>query len=426
VAEDAAAALALVEREAAEGSRYDVAVLDMMMPGKDGLELARELRAHPAGADLPLVLLTSLVQRGHAEEARQAGITAYLPKPVRHDQLQQCLQTVLGLRAEPSGLPGETDKTAAAPVSFITRHTLTEGQPRLRILVAEDNLINQKLAVRMVERLGYQADVVESGSQALEALRRTSYAAVLMDCQMPGMDGYEATRLIRESENRDALRVTRDEPKEASSRESLSVSDTRHSSPVTRHVPIIAVTANAMQGDRERCLAAGMDDYLAKPVKGHELDAILRRWLPVQDSVGHVAALPPSTGTLAATRAVSGASDDIFNPAKLLRNVGGDEDLLSQLVDLFQQRGPAMVEKIGEAVNQGDAKRLEQSAHLLKGTAGNLCAREVVLAASRLEAYGRLRSLADAPAILDQLKIAMTRLTSVLDTYIAQARTIRS
>jgi signal transduction histidine kinase/CheY-like chemotaxis protein/HPt (histidine-containing phosphotransfer) domain-containing protein len=421
VAEDAAAALALVEREAAKNLRYDVAVLDMMMPGKDGLELARELRAHPAGSDLPLVLLTSLVQRGHAEQARQAGVTAYLPKPVRHDQLQQCLQTVLGLRTGPSGLPGTTDDMAAAPVSFITRHTLTEGLPKLRILIAEDNLINQKLVVRMVERLGYQADVVENGSQALEALRRTSYAAVLMDCQMPGMDGYEATRRIREGESAAGERQGAIGDRSELSSPTHSLLPIAHS-----HIPIIAVTANAMQGDRERCLAAGMDDYLSKPVKSHELDTVLRRWLPVPASVEPVDAPPPSSDLLAVAKTVGGSSDDIFNPAKLLRNVGGDDHLIRQLVDLFQQRGPAMVDRIGEAVDQGDAKKLEQSAHLLKGTAGNLCAREVVLAASRLEAYGRLGSLAEAPAVLDQLKLAMTRLTEVLETYIAQAGTTRS
>jgi CheY-like chemotaxis protein/HPt (histidine-containing phosphotransfer) domain-containing protein len=418
VAEDAATALALVEREAVEGSHYDVAVLDMMMPGKDGLELARELRAHPAAADLPLVLLTSLVQRGHAEQAKQAGITAYLPKPVRHDQLQQCLRTVLGFRSAPSGLREETDETAVASVSFITRHTLPEGQPRLRILVAEDNLINQKLAVRMVERLGYQADVVENGSQAIEALRRTSYAAVLMDCQMPGVDGYEATRRIREWEESHRSPVTGQSLQEPPTSPDFSPV-TNDKSPMTRdHIPIIAVTANAMQGDRERCLAAGMDDYLAKPVKSLELDAVLRRWLPTADSVPEVPASVSPMGRLAASGS-GRSSHDIFNLAKLLRNVGGDEALVRQLVELFQERGRFMVEKIGEAVEQGDAKRLEQTAHLLKGTAGNLCAREVVLAASRLEAYGHLGSLGEAPAVLEQLKVAMTRLSSVLDTYCA-------
>ncbi len=425
VAEDAATALALVERKAAEGSRYDVAVLDMMMPGKDGLELARELRAHPAGADVPLVLLTSLVQPGHAEQARQAGITAYLPKPVRHDQLQQCLRTVLGLRTEPSGLREEMDGSAVPSVSFITRHTLPEGGPRLRILVAEDNLINQKLAVRMVERLGYQADVVENGSQAIEALRRTSYAAILMDCQMPGMDGYEATRRIREWEESHRSLVSGQSLQELpTSPDSLPM--TNDESPMTRHhIPIIAVTANAMQGDRERCLAAGMDDYLAKPVKSQELETVLRRWLPTSDSAMDVVAPASPMEPLAASGG-GGAGEDIFNPAKLLRNVGGDERLVRQLVELFQERGSLMMEKITDAVEQDDAKRLEQAAHLLKGTAGNLCAREVVLAASRLEAYGRLGSLSEAPVVLERLKTAMTRLMSSLETYRAHARTGRS
>ena len=171
-APDATAAMALIEQRAEKGLFYDVAIVDMLMPGKDGLQLAKELKTHPVGSLVRLVILTSLVQRGHAELARQAGFVAYLTKPVRHDQLSNCLRTVLGL----SGLVSEGKPKAviAAAPSLITRHTLAETLSAPRVLVAEDNLINQKLTVRMLEKLGYQSDVVENGQDALAALGRVS------------------------------------------------------------------------------------------------------------------------------------------------------------------------------------------------------------------------------------------------------------
>ena len=208
-AQDATSAMALVEQQARDGVSYDVAIVDMLMPGKDGLEFAKEMKVHPIGSRVRLVILTSLIQRGHAELARQAGFVAYLTKPARHDQLSHCLRTVLGLPE----LAGETTlptETAPAP-PLITRHTLAETRSSARILVAEDNLINQKLAVRMLEKLGYQSDVVGNGQEALAALEKVSYAMVLMDCQMPLLDGLEATRLIRENERRQWSMVNRAE-----------------------------------------------------------------------------------------------------------------------------------------------------------------------------------------------------------------------
>ncbi|MEK7327136.1 MAG: response regulator, partial [Chloroflexota bacterium] len=195
-AQDAASAMALIEQQARNGIAYDVAIVDMLMPGKDGLQFAKEMKVHPVGSRVRLVILTSLIQRRQAELVRQAGFVAYLTKPARHDQLSNCLRTVLGM-PELVGEATVTTVTAPAP-PLITRHTLAETGSAARILVAEDNLINQKLTVRMLEKLGYQSDVVENGQEALAALDRVSYAMVLMDCQMPLVDGLEATRLIRE------------------------------------------------------------------------------------------------------------------------------------------------------------------------------------------------------------------------------------
>jgi CheY-like chemotaxis protein/HPt (histidine-containing phosphotransfer) domain-containing protein len=247
-AKDAHQALEMLMTAAEEDRAYDIAVLDFQMPEMDGLTLAKEISNSPTLAATRLVLLTSVGRRGDGERARDVGVDAYLTKPVRQSQLHECLRTVLGQPAKPK----EIERSA-----LVTRHTLAEAQhqTRPRILVAEDNPVNQKLIARLLEKMDYRADVAGNGIEALDALSRISYVAVLMDCQMPEMDGFEATSEIRRRD-----------------REQGS------------HTPIIAVTAHAMKGDRERCLAAGMDDYISKPVKADDLKALLERHLTLQRS----------------------------------------------------------------------------------------------------------------------------------------------
>ncbi|THJ12756.1 MAG: response regulator [Nitrospira sp. CG24C] len=403
-AQDAASAIALIEQQAEKGVSYDVAIVDMLMPGKDGLQLAKELKVHPVGSLVRLIILTSLIQRGHAELARQAGFLAYLTKPIRHDQLSNCLRTVLGL----PGITGERTLTAvAAPaLPLITRHTLSEIESAPRILVAEDNLINQKLTVRLLEKLGYQADVVENGREAIAALARNSYAMVLMDCQMPLLDGLEATRLIREREA-SSVREAQDEMQKTRD----ANSSTPYPLPFTpRRIPIVALTANAMSGDRERCLAAGMNDYLTKPIRKENLRGALDRWIaaPIQ---------PQASPTGDAKHSTDGIDAEvlpvIFDAPAMLRNIGGDTALLEDLVELFLQRYHAMLEAIRAALATRDQKAVEQAAHALKGTAGNLCASEVVLYAGQLEAFGRLGTLGEGPVIYTQLEKAVLRLVQL-------------
>lgn len=389
VADNAAAALALLEQAAAQGRPYELAILDVVMPDKDGLQLARELRQHPACSSVRIVVMTSLLQRGHAEQARQAGALGYLPKPVRHDELRDCLRTVLGIAR-----PAQAEPTSSSP-RLVTRHTLAEELARPRVLIAEDNIVNQKLAVRMIEKLGYRPDVVGNGQEALAALEKEQYAAILMDCQMPIMDGFEATRKVRE---REALLVKR----EASG---PSEQDTHHASRVTHHIPIIAVTANAMQGDRERCLAAGMDEYLAKPVKLDELRAAMQRWVRS----------PASQAKRASVQV--GDERRAFDPSQMLENIGGDRELFGQLVELFVERHDAMLADIKEALASGNALEVERAAHTLKGTAGNLCALDVAQAAGRLEAVGHLGALHDAPPVYAELELEVLRLVGLLGRY---------
>jgi CheY-like chemotaxis protein len=191
--------------------------------------------------------VTSNGLRGDAEAARQAGASAYLLRPLQSSQLYKCL--TLMLMSAPVDTP-PASSAATASCTLVTRHTLQEldSADRIRVLLAEDNIVNQKVAALLLNKLGYNADVVSNGREAVEAVFRSVYSAVLIDCQMPHMDGFEATSEIRRRE--------------------------RHG-----HVPIIAMTANAMSGDRERCLAAGMDDYIAKPIKRDILEATLNKWV---------------------------------------------------------------------------------------------------------------------------------------------------
>ncbi|MDX2252760.1 MAG: response regulator [Nitrospira sp.] len=393
VAKDAEEALQRVKEATAQGISYDLAILDVIMPGKDGLQLAREFRRDPAGSGMRIVVLTSLLQRGHAEQARQAGAMGYLPKPVRHDQLRECLRTVLGIACEIEPDPGHL---APAAPQLVTRHTLADHRPRQRILIVEDNLINQKLAVRMAEKLGYQAFVAENGEEALKALETEDFAVVIMDCQMPVMDGFEATRRIRE---RESSLMTRDMPNETRDPEGNRRPG---------HIPIIAVTANAMQGDRENCLAAGMDDYLAKPIQMETLRAVLHRWAAPSTARDTVSNLPAQDHN---------SARGVFDPASMFRNIGEDNHLFAQLVEMFLDQYPAMLTNIKEGLIQADSMAVERTAHSLKGTAGNLCAPEVVLAASRLEALGHLGALHDAPPIYAHLEQEVLRLVQALGPF---------
>ena len=248
-AEDGPSALALIRRAAAEGKPFDLAILDMHMPGMDGLELGRAIRAEANLNGTRLVLLTSLGRRGDAKLAHSAGFSGYLTKPVRKTHLYDCLRLVMGQ----APVSHQNSQAAPAETPLITRHQVAEVTAHIRLLVVDDNPVNQKVAVKMLEKLGHRVDVASNGNEALAALTRHHYNLVFMDCQMPELDGFETTRMIR-----------------------------THEKPGC-HLPIVAMTANAMQGDRERCLASGMDDFVSKPIKSQDLKKVLAQWLNLSD-----------------------------------------------------------------------------------------------------------------------------------------------
>jgi len=255
-------ALHLIQETQEQGTPFQIAIVDMHMPIMNGMTFARTIKANSQFADLRLILLSSLGQRGDAKEAKEAGFSGYLTKPVRQSILKHTLETVMGLK------PGTLHYPETPVVTrFSAQEALKVGTPR--ILVVDDHHVNQQLAMMMIERLGYKVDVVANGQEAVEACASIPYGLVFMDCQMPVMDGYDATKKIREAE---AGKAT---TKEATSPDASPL--TPHGLP---HVPIVAMTANAMPEDREKCLQAGMDDYLAKPIRPDGLAEIFAKWLP--------------------------------------------------------------------------------------------------------------------------------------------------
>jgi PAS domain S-box-containing protein len=320
LAEDGQQALARLREAVARGQACDFAIIDMQKPGMNGLELARAINLDPSLSSTRLVLLTPQGARGDAAAARAAGYAAYLTKPVREAQLFACLTTLLTRSAQAT----VCEESSAGRPELVTRHSLAEAkaQSTARILVAEDNVVNQKVAVRMLEKLGYRVDLVANGLEVLEALTRIPYDVVLMDCNMPEMDGFAATAEIRRREALSVKREAEDEgdgQREASfvKREAedeirktcdalgvkcetplvreTSDSGTKYASRLTndaapRRVPIIAMTANVQQEDRERCFASGMDDYFSKPIQPNVLAEVVARW------VGAPASISDSTG----------------------------------------------------------------------------------------------------------------------------------
>ena len=358
MAQNGPSALEVLRSAAHDDAPFDLAILDVHMPGMDGIELAHAIRDDDALSATRLVLLTSIGE-DISEEARRAGADAWLTKPVKQSQLYDTLAIVMGAE------PGEevsaprrhsSSQTTPSPLHAQSTNAESTGRPRGRVLLAEDNAINQKVAVRMMENLGYRADVAANGLEALEALSRGTYHAVLMDVQMPEMDGYTATREIREREG------------------------TQH------HTPIIAMTANAMEGDREKAMEAGMDDYVSKPVKLVELEAVLERWVSKVDEE------EAKEDTTPAREAGEGSVDlsVLFGLRELQEE--GKPDILNELIELYLTDVPPQLAALREAVEAGDAHAVERISHTLKGSSANMGAVRMEALCTELEEMGPLRS----------------------------------
>jgi two-component system, sensor histidine kinase and response regulator len=365
------AALVELRRAAVQGDPYQVAVLDMHMPGIDGEMLGRAIKSDPMISGTALVMMTSGAYRGDAVRLEQAGFAAYLVKPVRQSQFYDCLAVVTARQA---GLDGGV----ASPSPIVTHCTLPErAKNRGRILLAEDNPVNQKVALKVLERLGYEADVVDTGLAAVEALRRAAYAVVLMDVQMPQMDGLEATRTIRRA----------------------------GSGVLDRSVPIVALTAHATAGDRDDCLKAGMDDYLAKPIRPAELADALETWL------GRPQALAVANRT---PEAVEREAPDgfapvrVFDDAFLLDLLDGDKEAADEIIAEYLDNGTRLVAEIVQALGSRDLETVRLRAHTLKGASANVGAVALQGLSARLEEAAAAQSLLQATAVSEDIESGLS------------------
>jgi len=370
--EGARAALRELARAQAAGTSYRLALIDAHMPEMDGFDLAREMKRSRRLGRITVVMLTSAGERGDAARCRKLGIRAYLTKPVRQSDLLDAFVTALGAPRRGRAVP-----------PLVTRHLLREQRRPLRILLAEDNAFNQKLAMRILEKQGHEVVVASNGRQALDALDRPAsrgFDLVLMDVQMPDMSGFEATATIRGHERATGV-----------------------------HLPIVAMTAHAMKGDRERCIKAGMDGYVSKPIQAKELLAAISALAPVRTTPP---VLAPETH-----RAAGG-----LDVGRLLEGVGGSEQLLREFIQLFLADSPKQLSKIRRAVASRNAKALAESAHALKGSSGSFSLKGAYEATSKLERMGRKGDLAGAKATLRALEEGMTRLRQELRALLRAAR----
>ncbi len=362
LAESGEAALTALHRARESGEPFTLVLTDAHMPEMDGFTLAERIKQNPELAGATIMMLTSRGQRGDAMRCRDLGLAAYLTKPIRQSELGEAMLTVLGRKCQ------------KGQISLVTRHSLREGRRGLRILLAEDNAVNQQLSLRLLEKWGHKVVVTGNGREALAALEKSvlgGFDLLLMDVQMPEIGGFEATAIIREREKATGC-----------------------------HIPIIAMTAHAIKGDRERCLAAGMDGYISKPIRAQELFEAIE---------GLVLTSLAGGSTPAGRRA-----DDGIDKASALARVEGDAELLGEMAGLFLDSYPELLSEIRDAVARDDRQALERAAHSLKGSVGNFAARAAVDASLRLEMMARHGDLTESEQALNALEEEIERLTPPL------------
>ena len=372
-AESGPRALEILRSATQRSEPYDLAVLDLQMPSMDGIELAHAIKSDPSIASTKLILLTSMGLRGEAEQARRVGFAAYVTKPVRQSRLYDAIATAMGSAPSSRDVP-DVDRRREP------RDLARGRQTRARLLVAEDNQVNQRVAMRMLEKLGYRVDVVANGLEAIEAVSRVPYAAVLMDVQMPEMDGYSATGEIRRRQGD------------------------------WRRIPIIAMTANAMQGDREKAMDAGMDDYVSKPIKPRDLEATLRRWISATE-----AGVPEAAEvSLEGSQEADPLDRSVLEGLRELQQEG-EPDILNELIEMFQADVPLQITFLRKAVEAADVPSAERIVHTLRGSCANMGAARMEALCKRLEEMARSGDLAATPPLISRLEVEFGRVRVALE-----------
>jgi PAS domain S-box-containing protein len=406
-----AKALEMVRIAYRSGDPFRVVLLDMQMPGMDGEQTAREILKDPAGKQASIVVLTSMGQRGDASRLEELGCSGYLLKPVKQHLLFDALVAVIGQKTGKGESP-----------HLITRHTLSEARRQdMRILLAEDNPVNQKLAVILLQKAGFSVDTVETGALAVKRVKESQYNAVLMDVQMPEMDGLEATAQIRIEEE------------------------------IGSHIPIIAMTAHALKGDRERCLEAGMDDYVSKPLDPKVLMQVLDRWTSIHQAgaVDDAASIDQDTqdysllsninpleegpliledglfGESTKTSSLEPAgspvkpfmevpSKDPLDLVSALPRFDNDQKFFLEMCHDFMKNLPIRMEELKSSLQKKDASTFTRAAHNLKGVSANFSAGAVNQIAAQLETIGKLDDLSEVQALIDKLEMEIGRLRTYM------------
>jgi two-component system sensor histidine kinase/response regulator len=342
------AALAAVEEAGQRGDFFRVILMDAHMPGMDGFQLSKEIKARSGKGETSILMLTSGGQAGEAERCRKVGISAYLLKPVMKAELRNAILTVLG--------QVQSDNIAARPL--VTRHTLRESSRKLHILVAEDNAVNQAVILRVLEKMGHSSVLACTGKEAIALAFGQKFDLAFMDVQMPEMDGLAATEAIRQREKSSGT-----------------------------HLSIFAMTAHAMKGDRERCLQAGMDGYITKPIRFSDIEKTLSSFSSAQS-----VSVPSPSGKIP------------WGKAEALERLGGDEDLLREVCRIFLDESPNLLRKLREAIADTDTEAVMRAAHSLKGELGYLGAPEAAQVARELEDMGHEKNLSRAPELFTLLE----------------------
>lgn len=414
-AENGQRALQMLAAAAKKGNPYDIAILDMQMPGMDGLELARLIKAAPSIASARLIMLTSAYMECETEVLRKAGIEIILSKPVRQSQLYDSLVRMMGTCAH------------ATSDSFNNYKSLEHKNLRARILLAEDNPVNQQVAQSFLENFGCDVHVVTNGAEAIDALSCNAYDLVLMDCQMPEMDGYTATKKIRE---REAAENNGPAPKDAR----------------PKRLAVVALTADALDGSREQCLAAGMDDYLSKPFNQEKLFNVVSHWINARPEAIEVQtrwhdekaacvsdnAPRPDLSRLRNTE--SDPDSKIVRSAidqKAWDNISaiqkeGAPDILGKIISLYLDNSPKQLGELHDALSSGNAASIQKVAHSLKSSSATLGATMLSSYFRELESLARTNSIGKADELISQIETEYKAVETALRTEFARRNNGRS